>query len=352
MSSIAGKPPLDLPTLNPQSAPSIRTRSERHTGIEIGRIVACLAVIFIHQQSSHYGHNNNVRESLDLASRWAVPFFFLISGYFLPVGTGWFKVSRKYFFRLLPVFLFWATVYAAIDGNPFWFLSELRIIRQTMTNGGTGFHLWFLPSLGVCLVVAAAVRHYFSMNFLLLLSVSLYCFGLIHGSYEVAVDDLPFHEVDRSFNPRNGPFMGLIFVSLGIALRAKLFEPSIGKGLALIGLGALLSIAEALFLLSFYQVPIFTHNFLIGTVPLGSGVAMLCLSINIKTPLLASAIRRIGAVSLGIYALHVLVLWEVTDLVEPNSLVSGFSTAVLTLAIATVGALIGAQVPVMRRMFL
>lgn len=351
MSKIAQGPSLDLHSANARAVPLPRATSERLTGIELGRIIACLAVVFIHQQSAHYGSHYNIREALDLVSRWAVPFFFIISGYFMPGGTGWLKVSVKYFTRLFPVFIFWVTAYAAIDGNPLWFFSETWIIRQTMTNGGTGFHLWFLPSLGVCLVISAIIRHYISVKFLLLFAVGLYCFGLIHASYEAAIVSLPFNEVDRSFNPRNGPFMGLLFVSLGVALRTKLFDPSVLSGLLLITLGAALSVAETLFLFSFFNAPISSHNFLIGTVPLGLGMAMLCMSIDIRLPLLAAAIRRIGAVSLGIYALHVMVLWKMTDLIEPNSLISGLLTAVLTLMIATAGALIGAQIPVFKRVF-
>lgn len=100
-------------------------KSERMVGIDLGRFIACLAVIFIHQQSIHYGPYHNTREVLNLASRWAVPFFFIISGYFMPTGTGWVNVALKYFLRLLPIFIFWTTVYAAIFGNPFWFFSEI-----------------------------------------------------------------------------------------------------------------------------------------------------------------------------------------------------------------------------------
>lgn len=351
MPKIAQGPLLDLHSTNARTAPLPRAASERLTGIELGRIIACLAVIFIHQQSAHYGSHYNIREALDLASRWAVPFFFIISGYFMPAGTGWLKVTVKYFIRLFPVFIFWVTAYATIVGNPFWFLSEALVIRQTMTNGGAGFHLWFLPSLGVCLVTSAIIQNYFSVKFLLLFAISLYCFGLFHASYEAAIVSLPFNEIDRSFNPRNGPFMGLLFVSLGVSLRTRLFKPSVMSGLFLIALGAALSVAEAAFLFSFFNVPISSHNFLIGTVPLGLGMAMLCMSIDIRLPLLASTIRRIGAVSLGIYALHVMVLWKITELIEPNSLISGLLTAALTLMIATTGALIGAQIPVFKRLF-
>ena len=269
----------------------------------------------------------------------------------MPTGTSWLKVSVKYFIRLFPVFIFWVTAYATIVGNPFWFLSEPWIIRQILTNGGTGFHLWFLPSLGVCLVIAAFVQSLTSVKILLMVSIFLYCFGLIHASYEAAIVGLPFDDVDRLFNPRNGPFMGLLFVSLGIALRRRLVKPSAVRGLVMIMFGASLTILEAAFLFYSFNAPISSHNFLIGTVPLGFGVTILCMSIEIRIPLLAKTIRRIGAVSLGIYALHIMVLWKVTDLIEPNSLVSGLLAAVLTLMGATAGALIGAQVPILKRMF-
>lgn len=220
-----------------------------------------------------------------------------------------------------------------------------------MTNGGVGFHLWFLPSLGMCMVVVAIFLHYTSLGSLLLFALGLYFFGLINASYESFILNIPYNEVDRSFNPRNGPFMGLLFVSLGVALRLKLFRISATNGLTLVVFSAALSIIEAAFLFSYFNAPISSHNFLIGTVPLGLGAAMLCMIIDIPLPRLASAIRCVGAVSLGIYALHVMVLWEVTDLIRPSSLASGLLTAALTLMIATAGALVGAQVPVLKRVF-
>ncbi|WP_405404467.1 acyltransferase [Paracoccus sp. Ld10] len=351
MSKTADGPLLNLHRKNAQTVLLPRTTSERLAGIELGRIIACLAVIFIHQNSNNYGAYYNIREILDFSSRWAVPFFFIFAGYFMPAGTGWLKVSVKYFNRLFPVFIFWVTAYEAIAGNPFWFLSNSSVILKNMTNGGVGFHLWFLPSLGVCLAIAAVVRYYFSIKILLLLAVFLYLCGLVNGSYEAAIVDLPFSEVDRSFNPRNGPFMGLLFVSLGAALRIRLFKSSTLRGLMLIALGVVLSVTEATFLFYFFNAPISSHNFLIGTVPFGFGIAVLCMSVDIQIPFLAAAIRRIGAVSLGIYALHMVVLWKVTNLIEPNSLISGLLTAALTLIIATAGALIGAQIPVLKRVF-
>jgi surface polysaccharide O-acyltransferase-like enzyme len=143
----------------------------------------------------------------------------------------------------------------------------------------------------------------------------------------------------------------LLFVSLGVAMRQNLIAPSVKNGVRLILLGVALSVAETLFLYAVFASPVSRHDFLIGTVPFGLGAAMVFIGTTIQTPRLAAAVRSVGAVSLGIYALHLMILWKVAGSLEPNSVASGLFTAGLTLAIAISGALIGARVPLLRRMF-
>jgi surface polysaccharide O-acyltransferase-like enzyme len=207
------KTPSQAPTRYRQTeraAASHATASDRVVGIELGRILACLAVIFIHQQSSNYGVHHTLREALDVVSRWAVPYFFIIAGYFMPWGKGWVEVAIKYIVRLVPIFLFWVTAYAVYVGKPYWFLSDFWSIWKTLVTGGAGFHLWFLPSLGVCVILTAIILNYASVRILLLVAIALYVFGLMHASYEAVRVGLAYDRIDRSFNPRNGPFMGLL----------------------------------------------------------------------------------------------------------------------------------------------
>lgn len=329
---------------------SVQTGSTRHSGIEIGRIIACFAVILLHQESSSYGSAGYMSDLFDQAARWAVPFFFIISGYFMPLTGRWFATTARYFKRLFPVFVFWCLFYLAIAEDPSIHFDGLRNISKLLV-GGPGFHLWFLPSLGICLSIAAAFIYAGAVRGLIILSVMLYLTGLALGSYSAAVLDLLSIDQQLDVNSRNGPFFGLIFVTLGHLIRIGTIRPTLWSGIAVLGLGALITAVEAVLLYAAYGTGMTRHDFLVGTLPFGLGATLVFLSFDIRSPAIASAARRVGACSLGIYAVHLVVLRQVTALLGPDSFTGGLLVAVLALAVSSAIALIGAQIPVLKRVF-
>ncbi|WP_410219547.1 acyltransferase [Paracoccus sp. (in: a-proteobacteria)] len=332
----------------PGMAPS---RVERLSGIELGRIIACLAVILIHQKSFEYGDTGYFYEALNQSARWAVPFFFVLSGYFMPAGRNWVSLTIKYFTRLFPVSVFWVAFYAWVEGEPLWFLEGTRHTLAMLAYGGSGYHLWFLPSLGVCLLIAAIVLQFFSAKVLFAVSAVLFSIGLLFGPYAPVVLDTPYDEISLPFSTRNGACFGLIFVSLGVLLRRYEVEANINTAFRLLGIGAALTIAEIAFLWSAYDVPPTGVDFVLGTLPLGFGAALLFLSIDIRQKVAAQFVRRLGSVSLGIYAVHLVVLRQLTGALGPDSMASGFLVALAAWAVSSAIALVGGQVPVLQRVF-
>lgn len=339
----AGTSGLGLPS-------SAQTGSTRHSGIEVGRLVACFAVILLHQEASDYGSYGFVSDLFDQAARWAVPFFFIISGYFMPLTGQWFSVSARYFRRLFPVFVFWCLFYLAISDDPAIHLESLRSLSKLLV-GGPGFHLWFLPSLGICLSIAAAFIYAGAIRGLIILSAFLYLIGLALGSYSAAVLDLLSIDRQIDVNSRNGPFFGLIFVTIGHLIRIGTIRPTLWSGIAVLGLGALITAAEALLFYVAYGTGMTRHDFLLGTLPFGLGAALVFLSWDIRSPSASAAARLVGAYSLGIYAVHLAVLRQVTAQLQPASPGGGILVAVLTLFVSTVIAVTCGQIPALKRAF-
>lgn len=327
------------------------SKEERLSGVDLGRILACIFVIIIHQKSSHYGGQENLYGGLNQVSRWAVPFYFIMAGYFIPNDRGWFNITLKYFARLFPVYLFWVLIYNINTGNLHIYLEEPDKIIRMLISGGNGYHLWFLPSLGICLFIAAFFVHYTSIWILFSVSVALFIFGLMFGSYATLSLGLQYSEANFSFNTRSGPFFGLIFVSLGIFMRRYFSKFSIKISFALVGFGAVLSSAEIIILNIYYGVPITRHDFLLGTLPLGLGTAMIFLCIKIMNKSFSRVVRALGSISLGIYAIHFMVLTQVTELIHPSSFTDGITVVVIVFLISATVAMLGSKVPIIKKVF-
>lgn len=101
------------------------------------RLVAAICVIALHvpapvfDESSHW-------DLVRILSRWAVPFFFLLSGFMLPAQIGTAQFTR------LAVILIWANLlYLPL----FLLRGKLGETGPAILLTGTHFHLWFLSAL-------------------------------------------------------------------------------------------------------------------------------------------------------------------------------------------------------------
>ena len=133
--------------------------------IDYLRVIAILAVIFIHSSTSFYSRFNQIgppdwwlANLLNSASRFAVPLFVMISGALLlgrneTIGGFY----RKRAIRLLPAIIVWNLFYAGLNigidvyngidaKNLTWHLWEL------FAAGGAAVHLWYL-SMFLCLML-------------------------------------------------------------------------------------------------------------------------------------------------------------------------------------------------------
>lgn len=335
----------------PRTDKTAKARPERLTGIELGRIVACLAVIVIHQNLSDYGGNESIYNLFTNASLWAVPFFFMLSGYFMSVEESWVKLIVKYFVRLAPITIFWITIYAAIWSEPIWFLDGFKSTLKILYTGGAGYHLWFLPSLGMCLAIAAIFLHFRAVNFLFAIALAIFLVGLAFGPYAPAIYGVQHGDVDPPFNTRNGPFFGLIFLTLGVLLQVQKIRLEAFAGASLVAIGSILVAAEVAFLNTVYQSPTTGYDYLLGSVPLSLGMFILFLRLNISSIRMAQVVRFLGSASLGIYTVHAVVLQVVTQATQPASFGSGLAAALLVLMLSSAISLVGGQISVLRRVF-
>lgn len=127
---------------------------EYHIEIDILRIIAIVAVVVIHTTTkvlaiSHYDLGDfSFILFLDQIARFAVPMFFMISGFVLEVSyphhANYFSYIKKRFNRIFLPYIFWSIIY-------FFFVFHKHSISSFFLNalptGGASYQLYFIPSL-------------------------------------------------------------------------------------------------------------------------------------------------------------------------------------------------------------
>ena len=128
---------------------------KQYAAVDIAKYVSALLVVCIH--TFPFIDINEMLNTyfIQTICCLAVPFFFMISGYFL------FRkirneeedkdVLKKYLFRLLKIYLIWTviylpyTIYNYVQAQSGW-MGIFSYLRDFLLNGSY-YHLWFLPAL-------------------------------------------------------------------------------------------------------------------------------------------------------------------------------------------------------------
>lgn len=338
--------------------------SSRTPGIDLARLLASFAIVLIHAEPFRIypdGFERYLHLFINQASRFAVPCFFFLAGYFWGkklAGTPLGPAFRAYGGRILAIFLFWSVVYAALpDPHLFQDHTTLEVLQHSVAGlerlvnkpvqfllQGTAAHLWFLPALlSAVLLAAVGLRLELPHAWLLTLGAGLYAFGLLAGSYA--------HTrwgIATSFNTRDGPFFATLPFMLGWWMSRSDRSVSLAAALSLLLGGFGLQLLESFLLWRCCETPAAAHDYWLGTLPFGVGVGLLALA----RPSVGSGSRwtKYGRYALGIYAIHYLF---VDHLPMPDALLFSpagqllFPVVVFALALATAAQM--SKVPWIRR---
>jgi len=293
---------------------------DRIRSVDTFRVLAILAVIALHTASyggpDGPGVTQNTATLLNQLERFAVPVFFMFSGYFwarkCSDARDHLVRSLQVARRVLLIYVVWALVYLAVAGvEAQWAdgpAGPMRHLLHARATGHLGFahvflrggtiHLWFLPAL-VCALVTSGVMMAFRLRRLLIvLAVVLFAVGLAGGAY--ANTPVGFH---TRYNLRDGPFFSLIFFVTGALLARRKLPASPWPGLVLALAGMALQVLELNWLHARWGTQLI-QDYVASTWLYGLGMGMLALSDapSLRLPALAS----IGPLVLGIYASHYL----------------------------------------------
>lgn len=297
--------------------------SERISSIDYFRAIAIFAVVIIHTKPFFNSTNTiltNIGYAINQSARFAVPFFFISSGYFFGVKiaaqSNLLHIYLTYIKRIGTLLISWSIIYLIVPsdrlGDMFTDGIMPVIIRNihskldwiianpsTFMLQGTKEYLWFFISLMMAFSVITIFLYHRCRFGLIFFAAALYLIGLAAGSYS-AVSNLHI-----SFNTRNGPFFSTLFVAIGWWLSTKKLQPTIRISILLIAAGLVTHMLEAYYLLIRHGIFFAKHDYLLGTVLYGSGVFLFALS----KPTLGKNkyLSEMGKYTLGIYASHIII---------------------------------------------
>lgn len=190
--------------------------------IDYFRIVAAILVIGI-----HISPFSTIYQPLDffvtrVLGRVAVPFFFMITGFFFFSSPRTVAQVKKMILSLLQIYVIAIVVYLPINiyRGDFSELTFLYILQDIFFNG-TIYHLWYLPAAMIGLVITYFLITYLPINRALFICILLYIIGLGGDSYYNLVTQIPLIRevyiwIFSWFEyTRNGIFMAPIFLYLG-----------------------------------------------------------------------------------------------------------------------------------------
>ncbi|MES2901202.1 MAG: acyltransferase [Pseudomonadota bacterium] len=294
---------------------------KRIESVDVLRIVAIVSVIVIHTapfatEDAPVGRYLNMATLVQMPTRFAVPFFFIVAGYFwshkCALAHQIYAPTVSILRRLTILFLAWSAIYL-LESNVFDSyphgppLASFQQFNEKLLDVlskppdfllvGTKIHLWFLPALMCSIAIASLLLRYKQSMLLTVLAIALFLVGLAGKAYSSS----PIGFV-VNFNFRDGPFFSLVFFVTGYFLhqiqpRTSWFR----TGLLIALFGFLLQFVE-LVLLNRLWGTVTAQDFVIGTYFFGLGVAMIALSDSRHLGFPGAV--AIGPLVLGIYASH------------------------------------------------
>ncbi|MBO5666382.1 MAG: acyltransferase [Firmicutes bacterium] len=241
----------NAPQLNPAAGRSAASSPAQYARIDAARFFCALLVVAIHVRPLEtYTELGNFLLDKGLC-RIAVPFFFLVSGFFWarkPMGL---KSLGSFLLRIVILYGLWTAIYYPVvlesqDMTNFW--------RRCLLSGSY-YHLWYYPAMFVA-VILTWIFFRKRGGFAVMLALLCYVIGCLGESYYgfFADNAQVTAAAERYFalfwSTRSGLFFGFFFFALGAYLQKARWRMSRRKAAAALAVSFGLMAVEILTLRS------------------------------------------------------------------------------------------------------
>ena len=277
---------------------------QRSLGIDSMRFVACVAVILLHC----FPTTGLLKTLVDQTARFAVPFFFITSGHFLAAKlqrSDTPRVYLSYMQKIVGLYLAWSLIYfldPPLRGN--WGVvyqgrweAFVQQPWEELWFVGISGHFWFFISLTLTVLVFMVFRLRYRFAFLVV-AAGLYLVGVLGGAYTSTPVGL-----DLGINTRNFIFFSALPFAVGVILRTQSLRFTMREALLITLVGWVGHFGEAGLLQTFFATELQDYGF--STVLMGIGVFLLAQQ-DIAA-LTTDRLAQLGKLTLGVYAIHILV---------------------------------------------
>ena len=291
----------------------------REVTVDASRFLCFSAVVFLHFFSYSRADPLQISSIVDNLTRFAVPVFFMITGYLLySSGRKSDELIKIYFVRLFVIFVFWEVVYYAIDAwivairpSTYEVRSAFDEILWIFYTGGIAFHLWFVPWLFVSVAIFVLLKSAVPRIWLYLIGVVSFAIGLALGPYNMESNlsglVAQFGANPALYTARNTPFFGVGFLCFGYWFaehRSKMqFSTTTVVLIAAIGLG--IQLLETVYLVDSSPIGIWrpaTYDVRFGTIIFSTAIFVLLMTRFDN--MTARSLSDLGVLALGMYCVH------------------------------------------------
>lgn len=273
-------------------------------GIDLIKFFCAFLVFIIHIPpflNDSFPYANRVNFGLqNCICRIAVPFYFASSGFLLFRKINLQNMDtdriRKYCFKILRLLGTWT------------FLLFI----------GSNVQLWYLGALVVAVIfLSLLLKYHIKLRYIILLSIILYIIGLLGDSYYGVIEPLKNIKIfdyiisgyDYLFSTtRNGVFMGLIFILIGVLYAHKKIVLTLKTAFIGFIISMLLLTAEVFVIKSFSNPKDF--NMYVFLIPATFFLFHIATHINLKNRAIYGKLRVIGML---IFYSHIFIM-EITKL--------------------------------------
>lgn len=232
--------------------------------LDLAKFVFSFFVVAIHTsplyQTSYWGNFIIIQ----YLGRYAVPFFFIASGYFMAQNKN-LQFEIKNIFsqlkRILILYAVWSLIYFPFQLNnthhDLFKTIDFDSIKEYFIRSiylSSYYHLWYFVALIQAVLIYKILSHYFKLETLIIVFIPIYLFGLLGDGYfnlnnYLHANDIIFFIKLHLGGTRNGLFMGTIFVLIGAKIaELDLDKIKTNKALMLFVLLAIAHLAEVIFI--------------------------------------------------------------------------------------------------------
>lgn len=208
----------------------------RINSIDIMRLIFAISVVAIHTHP-FLEHNELISYIFsEVIGRIAVPFFFLISGYFFMMKLKNNNTEYKvYLISIVSTYLIWNLIYLLYK-LVFVIYNKESIIAYLKNNIvnylilGSNYHLWYFPVLILCIIVSVYVIKNSKEKLILPITILLFLIGVLGSGYYKLGINIPILYVLynwKYYDIVSKIILGLTFFLLGGMI--KIHEKYISK---------------------------------------------------------------------------------------------------------------------------